>query len=91
MTRCGQQEVHKVYKTQSIDVSIDLFQQQQLPEQRVGEEQCAGITSALCAGHTRYRLPTPAVPGFDKTNQEIRAYRVNPAGVVTPSGNPFQF
>ncbi|MGY0039010.1 hypothetical protein [Pedobacter sp. NJ-S-72] len=32
---------------------------------------------------------TPAVDGFDKTTNTF-VYRVNGAGVVKPSGNPYQ-
>ena len=39
---------------------------------------------------SRRTSTTPAVPGFDSANQRFN-YRINTAGVVTPSGNPYQF
>jgi hypothetical protein len=33
---------------------------------------------------------TPALPGFDRVNQNFN-YRVNSSGVPVPSGNTYQF
>lgn len=79
----------RTYKTQSIEVSVDIFNVANLLKRDWGRNESLG-SQALYAVGIPQTATTPAVPGFDQTNQRFN-YRVNTAGVVTPSGNPFQF
>jgi hypothetical protein len=78
----------KVFKTQAIEVSIDVFNVANLLNKEWGTNESLG-SQALYALGIPATATTPAVSGFDKANQKF-VYRVNTAGVVTPSGNPFQ-
>ena len=78
----------KVHKTQSIEVSVDIFNVANLFDRERGRNESLG-SQALYALGIPATSSTPAVSGFDRTNQKF-VYRVNTAGVVTPSGNPFQ-
>jgi hypothetical protein len=78
----------KLYKTHSLDISADVFNFANLLNRNKGVNQSLG-TQALYALGIPATGTTPAIPGFDKTNQRF-VYRVNTAGVVTPSGDPYQ-
>lgn len=79
----------RTYKTQAIEVSVDIFNVANLLNKEWGRNEALGNQSLYALGIPATST-TPAVPGFDKANQRF-VYRVNTAGVVTPSGNPFQF
>ncbi|GAB4023240.1 TonB-dependent receptor [Spirosoma koreense] len=78
----------RLYKTHSIDVSVDVFNFANLLNKSWGVNKSLG-TQALYALGIPATSTTPAVAAFDKTNQRF-VYRVNTAGVVTPSGDPYQ-
>ncbi|MBO0938655.1 TonB-dependent receptor [Fibrella sp. HMF5335] len=78
----------QLYKTHSIDLSVDVFNLANLLSRTGGTNQSLG-TQALYALGIPATATTPAVANFDKVNQRF-VYRVNTAGVVTPSGDPFQ-
>jgi hypothetical protein len=77
------------YKTHGLEVSVDIFNVANLLNREWGTNESLG-SQALYALGIPATATTPAVPGFDKANQKFN-YRVNTAGVVTPSGNPYQF
>jgi hypothetical protein len=79
----------KIYKTQSLAISVDIFNVANWLNKEWGRNESLG-SQALYALGIPASGSTPAVSGFDKTNQKF-VYRVNTAGVVTPSGNPYQF
>ena len=79
----------KLYKTQALEISVDIFNVANLLNKDWGTNKSLG-TQALYALGIPATSTTPAVAGFDKANQKF-VYRVNTAGVVTPSGNPYQF
>lgn len=79
----------RTYKTQGIEVSVDIFNVANLLNKERGRNESLGNQSLYALGIPATST-TPAVPGFDKASQRF-VYRVNTAGVVTPSGNPFQF
>ncbi|GAB3989932.1 TonB-dependent receptor [Spirosoma daeguense] len=78
----------KLYKNHSIEVSADVFNFANLLNKSWGTNQSLG-SQALYALGIPASGSTPAVAGFDRTNQRF-VYRVNTAGVVTPSGDPYQ-
>jgi hypothetical protein len=77
------------YKNQGLELSVDIFNVANLLNKEWGRNESLG-SQALYALGIPASGANPAVPGFDKANQKFN-YRVNTAGVVTPSGNPFQF
>jgi hypothetical protein len=79
----------RLYKTQALEVSADIFNVANLLNKDWGTNKSLG-SQALYALGIPATSTTPAVAGFDKANQKF-VYRVNTAGVVTPSGNPYQF
>lgn len=78
-----------LYKTHGIEVSVDIFNVANLLNKEWGRNESLG-SQALYALGIPATTSSPAVPGFDAANQRFN-YRVNTAGVVTPSGNPYQF
>ncbi|RLJ77671.1 TonB-dependent receptor [Pedobacter alluvionis] len=70
----------KLYKTHTIELSVDAFNVGNIFKKTWGVNESLG-SQAL------YALQNPA---FDATNQKFN-YNVNNAGIVTPSGNPYQF
>jgi hypothetical protein len=79
----------RIHKTQAIEISCDIFNVANLLNKDWGRNKSLG-SQALYALGIPATATTPAVAGFDKANQKF-VYRVNTAGVVTPSGNPYQF
>jgi hypothetical protein len=77
-----------LHKTHGIELSIDIFNVANLLNKERGRNESLGSQTLYALGIPATGT-TPAVPGFDKTNQRFN-YRVNTAGVVTPSGNPYQ-
>ena len=78
----------RFYKSHSLDLSIDAFNVANLLNKFKGVNQSLG-NQALYALGIPAAGSTPAVAGFDRANQRF-VYRVNTAGVVSPSGTPFQ-
>jgi hypothetical protein len=78
-----------VHKTHGFELSVDIFNVANLLNKEWGRNESLGSQSLYALGIPATST-TPAIPGFDKTNQRYN-YRVNTAGVVTPSGNPYQF
>jgi len=79
----------KIHRSQAIEVSVDIFNFANLLKRSWGANKSLG-SQALYALGIPATSTSAAVAGFDKTNQKF-VYRVNTAGVVTPSGNPYQF
>ncbi|GAB4008665.1 carboxypeptidase regulatory-like domain-containing protein [Spirosoma migulaei] len=78
----------RLYKTHTLELSADVFNFANLLNKTWGANKSLG-TQALYALGIPATSTTPAIAGFDKTNQQF-VYRVNTAGVVTPSGDPYQ-
>ncbi|QJW90862.1 TonB-dependent receptor [Spirosoma taeanense] len=78
----------RLYKTHAIEVSADIFNFANFLNKSWGVNQSLG-TQALYALGIPATSTSPAVAGFDRTNQRF-VYRVNTAGVVSPSGDPYQ-
>lgn len=79
----------RIYRSQSIELSADIFNVANLLKKTWGTNESLG-SQALYALGIPATSTSAAVPGFDKANQKF-VYRVNTAGIVTPSGNPYQF
>ncbi|MDB5019617.1 MAG: TonB-dependent receptor [Pedobacter sp.] len=78
----------KVYKTHSLELSGDVFNVANLLNKTWGVNESLSSQSLYTLG-VPATATTPAIPGFDKVNNQF-VYRVNTAGVVIPSGSPFQ-
>ena len=86
----------KLHKTHTLEVSGDIFNFTNLLKKKWGVNESLG-NQALYALNGRAGVdatPTapaiPAVPNYDATTRSFN-YRVNNAGIVNPSGNPYQF
>ena len=86
----------KVYKTHTIEVSGDIFNFANLLRKKWGVNESLG-NQALYALNGKPKVAAtattpeiPAVPNYDATKRAFN-YRVNNAGIVNPSGNPYQF
>lgn len=78
----------KIYKTHSLELSADIFNVANLLNKKWGVNESLGNQALYTLGIPK-TADKPAVPGFDNvTNNYV--YRVNTAGVVKPSGNPYQ-
>ena len=77
------------YKSHALELSVDIFNVANFLNKDWGTNKSLG-SQALYALGIPASEGVPAKAGFDKANQSF-VYRVNTAGVVTPSGNPFQF
>ncbi|WP_027302699.1 TonB-dependent receptor [Rudanella lutea] len=78
----------RVYRNHTIEVSADIFNFANFLKKSWGTNRTLG-SQALYALGIPASGSTPAVSPFDRTNARY-VYRVNTAGVVTPSGDPFQ-
>lgn len=78
----------RVYRNHTIEVSADIFNFANFLKKSWGTNRSLG-SQALYALGIPASGSTPAVSPFDRTNARY-VYRVNTAGVVTPSGDPFQ-
>jgi hypothetical protein len=86
----------KMYKTHTLEISGDIFNFANLLNKKSGVNESLG-SQALYALNGRAAVaatPTspaiPLVPNYDATTRSFN-YRVNNAGIVNPSGNPYQF
>ncbi|KAB7727597.1 TonB-dependent receptor [Rudanella paleaurantiibacter] len=78
----------RVYRNHTIEVSADIFNFANFLKKSWGTNRSLG-SQALYALGIPASGSTPAVSPFDRANARY-VYRVNTAGVVTPSGDPFQ-
>ncbi|GAB3317191.1 carboxypeptidase regulatory-like domain-containing protein [Larkinella ripae] len=78
----------KLYKNHNLEISADVFNFANLLKKTWGVNESLG-SQALYALGIPATSTTPAVPGFDRAAQRFN-YRVNTAGIVSPSGNPYQ-
>ena len=78
----------KLYKTHAIEISGDVFNLSNMFNKSWGVNKSLG-SQALYAIGVPATTTDPALPAFDATNKRFN-YRVNSAGVATPSGDPFQ-
>lgn len=77
-----------LFKSHALEISADAFNFANLLNRNRGVNKSLG-TQALYALGIPATSTSAAVPGFDKTKQQF-VYRVNTAGIVSPSGNPYQ-
>lgn len=86
----------KLYKTHNLEISGDIFNFANLLKKTWGVNESLGNQSlyALNGSAAIPATPTkpavPAVPNYDAATKSFN-YRVNNAGIVNPSGNPYQF
>ncbi|CCH51285.1 hypothetical protein BN8_00202 [Fibrisoma limi BUZ 3] len=78
----------KLYKNHNIEVSADVFNFANLLNRNWGVNRSLG-TQALYGLGVPASGSTPALPAFDQAKQQFN-YRVNTAGIVNPSGEPYQ-
>ncbi|TDH29324.1 TonB-dependent receptor [Segetibacter sp. 3557_3] len=78
----------KLYRSHHIELSADVFNFANMLNKSWGVNKSLG-NQALYAIGIPASGTNPAVPAFDAVNKRFN-YRVNTAGVVTPSGDPFQ-
>jgi hypothetical protein len=83
-------------KSHSIEVSGDIFNFANLLKKKWGVNESLGNQALYALNGTAAKAATPttpavpAVPNYDATARAFN-YRVNNAGVINPSGNPYQF
>ncbi|WP_113651570.1 TonB-dependent receptor [Pedobacter namyangjuensis] len=75
-------------KRHNIEISADVFNFANLLSKKWGVTETLG-TQALYGLGVPNANPALVVPNYDTTNRQFN-YRVNNAGVVNPSGNPWQ-
>jgi hypothetical protein len=78
----------RLYKTHSLEFSVDVFNVANVFSRNSGTNQSLGTQSLYALGIPA-TATSPAVSPFDRTNQRF-VYRVNTAGIVNPSGDPYQ-
>ncbi len=78
----------RLYKTHGVELSADIFNVANMLNKTWGVNKSLG-TQALYAIGVPATATDPALPAFDATNKKFN-YRVNTAGIVNPSGDPFQ-
>lgn len=77
-----------INKRHNIEVSADVFNFANLLSKKWGVTETLG-TQALYGLGVPNANPALVVPNYDTTNRQFN-YRVNNAGVINPSGNPWQ-
>lgn len=86
----------KLYQNHTLEISGDVFNLANLLKKKWGVNESLN-TQGLYALNGKAAVAatatTPAIPAVDNYDAATRSfnYRVNNAGVVTPSGNPYQF
>ncbi len=78
----------KVYKVHNFELSADIFNVANMLKKTWGVNKSLG-NQALYAAGIPATATTPALPAFDAESVRFN-YRVNTAGIVNPSGDPFQ-
>jgi hypothetical protein len=76
-------------KGKNLEFSCDLFNAMNLINKDYGANKSLGSQAIYALGIPASGT-TPALPGFDRVNQNFN-YRVNSSGVPVPSGNTYQF
>jgi hypothetical protein len=86
----------KTFKSHTLEISADIFNLANLIKKKWGVNESLG-SQALYALNGKAEVKAtgttaavPAVPNYDASTQSFN-YRVNNAGIVVPSGNPYQF
>jgi hypothetical protein len=77
----------KIHKSQGVELSADIFNLGNLFKKTWGTNKSLG-SQALYATGVPASGTTAALPNFDAANKRFN-YRVNTAGIVTPSGEPY--
>ncbi|WP_316830706.1 TonB-dependent receptor [Pedobacter aquatilis] len=80
----------RLYKTHTLEVSGDIFNFANLLNKKWGVNESLGSQALYALNGTAATATAPAVPNYDATTRSFN-YRVNNSGIVTPSGNPYQF
>lgn len=86
----------KLYKTHNVEVSGDIFNFANLLNKKWGVNESLGnqalyaLNGSAAKPATATSPAVPAVPNYDAAARAFN-YRVNNAGIVNPSGNPYQF
>ena len=86
----------KIYKSQTLEFSGDIFNFANLLNKKWGVNESLGSQSLYALnGKAEVKATAttpliPAVPNYDASTKSFN-YRVNNAGIVVPSGNPYQF
>lgn len=78
----------RLYKNHALELSVDAFNVANLLSRTGGANQSLG-SQALYALGIPATATTAQVPAFSQATRQY-TYRVNTAGVVTPSGDPYQ-
>lgn len=77
----------RIHKSRGIELSADIFNLANLLDKTWGTNKSLG-SQALYATGVPASGTTPALPNFDAVNKKFN-YRVNTAGIVNPSGEPY--
>ncbi|KQS41352.1 TonB-dependent receptor [Pedobacter sp. Leaf194] len=80
----------RLYKTHTLEVSGDIFNFANLLNKKWGVNESLGSQALYALNGTAATATAPAVPNYDSAARAFN-YRVNNSGIVTPSGNPYQF
>ncbi|MGN7203246.1 carboxypeptidase regulatory-like domain-containing protein [Pedobacter sp. SAFR-022] len=86
----------KFHKTHTLEISGDIFNFANLLKKKWGVNESLGnqalyaLNGKAAVAATPTSPAIPAVPNYDATTRSFN-YRVNNAGIVNPSGNPYQF
>lgn len=78
----------KLYKNHALEASVEVFNFANLLNKEWGRNDALGSQALYTLGVPAAN-GSAALPAFDKANKQYN-YRVNTAGVSTPSGNPYQ-
>jgi hypothetical protein len=78
----------RLYKTHNLELSADVFNVANVFNKSRGVNKSLGNQNLYAIGIPATST-SPALPAFDAANARFN-YRVNTAGIVTPSGDPFQ-
>ncbi|GEO08859.1 cell envelope biogenesis protein OmpA [Segetibacter aerophilus] len=78
----------KLYKAHNLELSADVFNVANVFNRNRGVNKSLGNQNLYAIGIPATST-SPALPAFDASNRRFN-YRVNTAGIATPSGDPFQ-
>lgn len=79
----------RVAKIHSLELSVDAFNVANLLNKYNGANQSLGTQALYAPVSVAATQTSPAIPAFSQATRQYN-YRVNTAGVVTPSGDPYQ-
>jgi hypothetical protein len=86
----------KLYQTHTLELSGDIFNFANLLNKKWGVNESLGnqalyaLNGSAAVAATPTTPAIPAVPNYDATARAFN-YKVNNAGIVNPSGTPYQF